>query len=338
MSPTAIGNAPRVLTWHIHGSYLYYLAQTPCEFIVPVKPGRPEAYGGRGGHFDWPDNVREVPAEEVADLDLDVILYQAPRNWLQDQHEILSDRQRRLPRVYLEHDPPRESPTDTRHLVDDPDVLLVHVTHFNDLMWDAGRTPTRVIEHSVMVPEDVRYSGERSRGIVVVNNIASRGRRLGFDVYERARHEVPMHLAGMGSEPLGGLGDLPHDDLLRLEATHRFFFNPIRYTSLGLAILEAMMIGLPIVGLATAELATVIEDGETGYASTDVDTLIDRMRHLCVAPEDAARLGEASRARALERFSIERFRQDWLETLADVASRPRLAAAGTQRQGKDTGR
>ena len=319
---------PRVLTWHIHGSYLYYLSQTPCEFYVPAKEGRPEAYGGRGGHFDWPDNVHEVPAEEVRDLELDVVLFQAARNYLQDQFEILSEEQRRLPRVYLEHDPPREHPTDTRHPVDDPGVLLVHVTPFNDLMWDPGRTPTRVIDHGVMVPEDIRHTGRRSRGIVVVNNIARRGRRLGLDVFERARRQVPLHLAGMGSEQLGGLGDLPHRDLLALEAEHRFFFNPIRYTSLGLSVLEAMMLGLPVVGLATAELATVVEDGVSGYVTTDVDTLIGRMRHLCDAPDEAARLGEAARARAQERFNIERFRQDWLRTLEEVASRPSLVAAG----------
>lgn len=31
----------RVLTWHIHGSYLYYLSQTPVEFYLPVKPDVP---------------------------------------------------------------------------------------------------------------------------------------------------------------------------------------------------------------------------------------------------------------------------------------------------------
>ncbi len=39
----------RVLTWHIHGNYLYYLSQAHQDFYVPVKPGRPEGYGGRAG-------------------------------------------------------------------------------------------------------------------------------------------------------------------------------------------------------------------------------------------------------------------------------------------------
>ena len=97
---------PRVLTWHVHGSYLYYLAHTPCLFILPVKEGRGEGYGGRGGNFAWPENVVEVPAEEIPDTDFDVILFQSKRNYLRDQFNILTPGQRRLPRIFLEEIPP----------------------------------------------------------------------------------------------------------------------------------------------------------------------------------------------------------------------------------------
>jgi hypothetical protein len=45
-------------------------------------------------------------------------------------------------------------------------------------MWDCGVTPTHVIEHGVVVPKGVRYNGELERGIVVVNHLVHRGRRL----------------------------------------------------------------------------------------------------------------------------------------------------------------
>ncbi len=118
----------RVLTWHIHGSYLYYLIQSPHEFYLPVRPDRTAGYGGAGGDHPWAPNVHEIPADEVKDLDLDAIIFQSRRNYEVDQYEILSEEQRDLPRIYLEHDPPREHPTDTRHWVDDPDILLVHCT------------------------------------------------------------------------------------------------------------------------------------------------------------------------------------------------------------------
>ena len=55
----------RVLTWHVHGNYLWYLTHAPHDFYVPVKPGRPHPYGGRTGTFPWPDNLYEVAADDV---------------------------------------------------------------------------------------------------------------------------------------------------------------------------------------------------------------------------------------------------------------------------------
>jgi glycosyltransferase involved in cell wall biosynthesis len=318
----------RILTWHVHGSYLYYLTHAHQEFYVPVKPGRPEGYGGRAGDFAWPDHLHEVPAERVRDLQLDAVLFQSRRNYLQDQFEILSEEQRQLPRVYLEHDPPREQPTDTRHIVDDPGVLLVHCTHFNDLMWDSGRTHTRVIEHGVVVPAGVRYSGELERGLVVVNGLSKRGRRLGADVFQAVRAEVPLDLVGMESEQLGGLGPVKLDDLPAFAARYRFFFSPIRYTSLGLAVCEAMMIGMPIIGLATTEMVTAVENGVSGYVHTDLGVLIRRMHELLRDPAEAHRLSEGARRRAAERFNIERFARDWDEVFATVAGTRRWFPAG----------
>ena len=301
----------KILTWHTHGSYLYYLTQAPHDFYVLSKPGRPPGYGGRHGHIPWGGNVIDMPVGEVKDHAFDCILFQDDDQYLKDQYAYLSQAQRRLPKIYLEHDTPREHPTDMPHPVDDPGILLVHVTAFNALMWNNGRTPTCIIEHGVIAPPGVRYSGELERGLVVINNIATRGRRLGGDIFLQAREQVPLDLVGMGAEEAGGLGEVRHADLPAFSARYRFFFNPIRYTSLGLAVIEAMMIGMPVVALATTEMATVIDDGVAGFADTDVRKLIERMKLLIAEPALARRLGEAARAYARERFSIARFARDW---------------------------
>jgi glycosyltransferase involved in cell wall biosynthesis len=234
---------------------------------------------------------------------------------------MLSDVQMRLPRIYLEHDPPQEHPTDTRHWVDDPQVLLVHVTPFNALMWDSGRTSTRVIDHGVLVPEGVRYTGEIERGIVVVNHLRQRGRRLGVDIFERVRETTPLDLVGIDAESLGGLGEIPPPELAAFETRYRFFFNPIRYTSLGLAVIEAMTIGMPIIGPATTEMATAIENGVSGYVDTDLDRLRQAMRGLLADPAEARRLGQGARRHALDRFHIDHFVRDWEQTLALVTGK-----------------
>jgi glycosyltransferase involved in cell wall biosynthesis len=317
----------KVLTWHIHGNYLFYLSQVPVEFYLPVKPDLPEGYGGRSGTFAWGKNVHNVPAQEVKNLNLDCVIYQSRKNYLEDQFEILSPQQRALPRIYLEHDPPREHPTDTHHPVDDPNTLLVHVTNFNRLMWDNHRTPTKVIEHGVIVPEDSPYVGDLNRGLVVVNNILKRGRRLGLDVFNQAREHVPLDLIGMNSQNAGGLGEIDHDKLLYFESRYRFFFNPIRYTSLGLAVCEAMMFGMPIIGLATTEMVTVIQNGINGYVDTDVTGLIVRMQELISDPARARQLSLEARRYAQERFNIQRFIQDWSDAFSLVTENSMTQAA-----------
>lgn len=308
----------RLLTWHVHGNYLWYLSQIRHQIFLPVKPDGHNGYGGRGGTFPFAGNVQDVPFDEVRRCDFDAIIFQARGHYLEDQFELLTPAQQRLPRIYIEHDPPQGHPTDTRHWVDDPNMLLVHVTPFNALMWDSGRTPTRIIDHGVLIPEGLRYTGEIERGLVVINHLKDRGRRLGYDVFEQLRQEAPLDLVGMASEELGGLGEVPPPELAEFERHYRFFFNPIRYTSLGLAVIEAMMLGLPIIGLATTEMVTTIENGVSGYLETDLTKLAPHMHRLLRDPAEARMLGEGARRYACERFAIDRFVRDWERTLADV--------------------
>ena len=308
-----------ILTWHVHGNYLWNLTQVPHDFHVVNDPSRPVHHSGRSGSLPWGDNVFDAPVETLADRSFDIVLFQSREEWERTQHEILTPAQRRLPRIYIEHDPPLEHPTDTRHWVDDPDVLMVHVTPWNALMWDCGRTPTMVVEHGVQPLSEAQYQGDLASGVVVVNHLRTRGRRLGLDVFEAMRARVPLVLYGMDSESVGGAGEIENRLLPETMARHRFFFHPIRCTSLGLALIEAMMVGLPIVGLATTELVTVVANGVHGYIDTDPERLVEPMQELLHSPELARTLGAEARRNARERFGIERFVADWHSAFARVA-------------------
>jgi hypothetical protein len=315
--PEFMNRRLRILTWHTHGSYLYYLTQAPHDFYVLSKPDRPAGYGGRCGHIPWGANVHDLPVAEAKKQRFDCIVFQDDHQYLEDQHLFLSPEQRRLPKIYIEHDPPRQKPVDERHIVTGKDTLLVHVTHFNRLMWDNGETPTRVIDHGVIDP-GYRYSGELSKGLAVINNLSTRGRRLGGDIFEECKRHIPLDLIGMGAEEAGGLGEVLHADLPAFASRYRFFFNPIRYTSMGLAVIECMMAGLPIVALATTEMTTVIRDGMNGFISTDPQLLVFHMKELLSNQEKARELGEEARRTALERFNIARFVGDWNAAFAEV--------------------
>ena len=141
------------------------------------------------------------------------------------------------------------------------------------------------------------------------------------------REQVPLDIAGMETEAFGGLGDIPYRHLHRRVAAYRFLFSPIRYTSLPLAVIEGLTLGMPVIALATTELPAVIQNGVHGYISNDLDELACHMRHLLADPEEARALGANARRLAEERFGLQRFVHDWNEAFRE-AFRMKLGVRG----------
>jgi hypothetical protein len=75
------------------------------------------------------------------------------------------------------------------------DIPIVHVTPYNELMWDNGRAPTVVIGHGVVDP-GYRYTGLFDRAATMINEPIRRTRVTGFDL--RDAIEVPSDLYGIG--------------------------------------------------------------------------------------------------------------------------------------------
>lgn len=310
----------RILTWHVHGNYLYALSHVPHDFVVPGLPGRVPHYGALGDRIPWGTGLTQVSADALRDMQFDCVLYQSRQN-LEDARLLLSEEQRALPSAYLEHDPPMPHPTDTRHVFSHDKGMIVHVTPYNAVMWDCGDMPSRVVEHGVPAPT-VSYDGSFGKGIAVVNHLGRRGRRIGVDVFEHVRARTPLDLIGMESEKLGGLGEVPNMEVAAFMARYRYFFSPIRYASLGLSLIEAMLCGVPVVGFGGTELPVLVRNGENGYVDNRLDRLVDVGRQLLAEPELARAWGAAGREMALQRFGMDRFVSDWVnvfETLMETA-------------------
>jgi glycosyltransferase involved in cell wall biosynthesis len=81
---------------------------------------------------------------------------------------------------------------------------------------------------------------------------------------------------------------------------------PSLMEGLGVAALEAMAAGLPLVGSRVGGLAEAVVHGETGLlvAPGDAVALAAALAHLARNAELRARLGEAGRRRALERHTV----------------------------------
>ena len=307
----------RILLWHLHGSWTTSLVQGRHQYLLPVVPDRGADGRGRAQTWDWPPNAVEVTRDEARAAAIDLVILQRPVELERLGHEWLGDRQ--VPTVYVEHNAPQGRIADMRHpAADRDDLTVVHVTHFNDLFWDCGSTPTRVIEHGVVDP-GYRYSGATPRAAVVINEARRRARVTGTDLLERfAAVGVPIDLFGMDAEALGG-DDVPQRHLHEEMAQRRLYLHPTRWTSLGLSLIEAMHLGMPVVALATTEAPDAVP-AEAGVLSTRVDRLAEGARALLADPERARAAGLAARAAALERFGLRRFLDDWDGLLEEVVA------------------
>jgi Glycosyl transferases group 1 len=311
----------RILLWHVHGSWTTALVQGDHEYLLPLTPKRGADGRGRAQTWDWPPAAREVTADEGLDLDVDVVLLQRPHELDRLAESWLGGRRpgRDLPAVYVEHNAPQGRIAEMRHpAADRADLTIVHVTHFNDLFWDGGSTPSRVIEHGVVDP-GYRYTGELARAVVVINEARRRGRVTGTDLLPRLNGVVPIDLFGMDAAALGGRENPPQHVLHDEMARRRVYLHPIRWTSLGLSLIEAMHLGMPVVALATTEAPEAVPPA-AGTVSTDVRLLAEEVRRLVADPGLARERGVAARAAALDRYGLARFLADWDELLEEVAA------------------
>lgn len=307
----------RIFLWHVHGSWTTAFVQGHHDYILPVLPGRGPDGRGRARTWDWPASVVEVGPEEARRTDVDAVVLQRSEELAHLAREWLGRRPgRELPAVYLEHNSPQGRVSDMCHPASDrPDLTLVHVTHFNRLMWDAGTTPVRVIEHGIVDPGHL-WTGELPRAAAVANEPVRRGRVTGTDLLGWARSVLPVDLYGMGSEPLGGR-DLPQAALHAEMARRRVYLHLVRWTSLGLSLIEAMHLGMPVVALAATEVPEAVPP-EAGVVSNRPEVLEAALKALVAEPEEAEMRGKAARAAALSRYGLARFLADWDRLLADL--------------------
>src|SRR5690606_10428971 len=125
-------------------------------------------------------------------------------------------------------------------------------------------------------------------------------------------------LFGMGAEPLGG-EDQPQARLHGLLGARRFYLHTCRWTSLGLSLLEAMQLGMPVVALATTEVPSAVPP-EAGFVSNRLEELEEGIRCLLREPDRARAMGRAARAAALARHGLARFLAEWDALLEEVAA------------------
>lgn len=318
----------RILIWHVHGSWTTSFVHGPHDYLLPVLPDRGPDGRGRAQTWDWPAAARELTPEQLAGEAFDAVVLQRPHEAGLLERWTGRRPGRDVPAVYVEHDTPRGPAATTRHpMAERTDVPVVHVTHFNRMMWDNGEAPTEVVEHGVLDPGHL-YTGERDSLAVVVNEPVRRSRIAGTDLVVDLGRQLPVEVYGMGMAELaaaaphlaGGLHENYSQHRLHAAlGAHRAYFHPYRWTSLGLALLEAMTLGMPVLGLATTEAPRAVPP-EAGLLSNDPRALAAQARAWLADPAAAAAAGSAAREHALAHYGTDRFHADWDRILEKVTA------------------
>ncbi|PKI93130.1 glycosyl transferase [Actinomycetales bacterium SN12] len=307
----------RVMVWMVHGGWMDGFLRGQHEYIVPFAGDEPP---------QLPAGVRAVPERALREEDVDVVVLQSMAELEAAERLLGRVPGRDIAAVFVEHNTPKQHPTEQRHPLADQDrIPVVHVTHFNRLVWDNGDAPTRVIEHGVPDPGPL-YSGEVPALGVVINEPVRRWRVTGTDLLPRFAQVAPLHAFGIDSDLLPAalglpeqrlriVGDLPTGRMHAELATRRAYLHPFRWTSLGLALLEAMTMGMPVLALATTEASRAVPP-EAGAISADPGELATMAAALLADPDEARIRGAHAREFALEHYGLQRFLSDW-DTVLD---------------------
>jgi Glycosyl transferases group 1 len=309
----------RILMWDVHGGYTDSLVAGTHDYLFLRRDK-----SGRGGLARYsnsaPNNAYEVTADELHDQPPHLVLLQRLEE-IELCAEHLGRRPGRdLPAIFLEHNTPKTDVPLTRHpLADAPSVLVVHVTHFNQLFWDCGRTRTRVIEHGVADP-GLRYTGRLPRLAFVVNEPVRRWRVTGTDLltnfadFDVDAYGIDADLLPEAMRPahqrVSFAGNLKPNQLYDAMAERRVYLHLNRWTSLGLSLIQAMLLGIPVVVLDATEASRAVPDA-AGARSSDITELVTAARRLLADPTEAQRRGLIARHAALERYGLPRFLHDW---------------------------
>ena len=164
---------------------------------------------------------------------------------------------------------------------------------------------------------------------------------VALEVFRRIRGRVRARFLIAGDGPVRGdaerqaaesgidndvafLGE--QDDLVALLSVSDLFLLPSIQESFGLAALEAMACGVPVVASRVGGLPEIIEDGVTGYTCgpDDVEGMADRGVRLLTDRDHHARIAAAASALVREHYCTDR-----VVPLYEAAYRRVLQAAGT---------
>jgi len=214
----------------------------------------------------------------------------------------------------------RRAPRLARGVLRGASLVIAASTALAESARALGAADVRVIPSGVDVPAETGAEAEPPEVLYAGRLSAEKGV---LELVEAARG---MKLVVAGDGPLRdrvaqARGFVPHDELQRLYRRAAVVACPSRREGFGVACLEAMAHGRPVVATSVGGLRDLVVDGDTGLVvpPRDAAALRTALQRLLADPELRRRLGAAGRERARTQFSWQTVTDATLDAYADAA-------------------
>jgi hypothetical protein len=222
-----------------------------------------------------------------------------------------------VPVLHIDHTmpPPNIKPKQLDGLVSLRANKHAYITEFSKNAW-RGSPNDAVIYHGVdsnVFKGWGQVGSVGTHGISVVNQFASRDVFCGWNMWQEVAKQVPMKL--IGENPGVSESAKSTEDLVNQLATARFFLNTSQWSPIPLSLIEAMMVGCPIITTSKQEIPKFLHHEENALIADNVDDMVKSARRLMVDDDLCKKLSQNVRATALQFFSLERFVNDWNDIL-----------------------
>jgi len=169
------------------------------------------------------------------------------------------------------------------------------------------------------------YTGEKAEALRVGHLINERS-YYNYALQKQVLEGIPHLLLGRNPGVPNSRPSESWDDLKNCLRTYRVFiatYAPDYNLTDPQAQIEAMASGMPII--TTPHPLCLIEDGVSGYVSSDPEVLREKVLLLLSDRELAVRLGQNARKKVFEIYSLKQFQADWEKALQRMLKKQPLA-------------
>ena len=294
----------KILTFNTHERYQTQLAKTGHDFYSFNYEGGKDWFTE---HAPMPKNHYQLPKNSTyPGIVFDFILVQSKFGQYQTASQIVPQLQ--VPVISLEHTLPIKSwPSEQLQAFQrmNGDVN-VFITNYSKEQWGMQG---EVVYHSVDT-ELFKPSGERKNQVLTVaHDFIKRDYALNYEGWNRITDGLPRVVVGNTE----GLSEAPKsvDELVKQYQESLVYINPSVLSPVPTSMLEAMACGCAVVSTATCEIPNFIKHGQNGFISNDEGELRGYIQKLLEEPQLAEKMGACARETIKEKFSEERFVNQW---------------------------